>query len=207
MSSAMSGKPSVQDPMTAETFGGWFWTKPELTMLCKRYGLSLAGGKDELRARVRHFLQTGKRLTPAPRKRGGFDWARETLTLDTELTETVSFGPNLRRFMADQIGPSFTCTSDFMDWARSHPGSTLADAVIAWFDLDSRRADPAFRSSIAQHNNYLQYLRDFRDACPDLTQDHAKAAWARRKTMPMTGERIVFHPDDRGLALEPATVS
>lgn len=192
----MTHKPDPTDPMDAATFKKWYWDKPELTQICVQLGLPKTGGKDALRARVLRFLETGEVLRPAPRGKARFNWAKADLTRETAITEDVSFGPNFRRFMAGQIGPGFVCHSDFMDWVRGHPGKTLADAIEAWFALEARKDNPEFRRDIAPHNNYLQYLRDYRDANPTHSQDQAKAAWDRRKSQPIEGERIVYRPED-----------
>ncbi|QBF33706.1 DUF6434 domain-containing protein [Thalassococcus sp. S3] len=191
----MEIKPSVDDPLDAATFDRWYWPKPELEALCVRFGLPRSGGKDALRARILHWLKTGEVLRPAVRK-PGTNWSKATLTTETRISEDISFGPNVRRFFKAQIGARFSCHSDFMDWVRGNPGKTLGDAVAAWHDLEARKDDPSFRREIAPHNNYLQYLRDFRDANPGLDQSAAKQAWETRKAMPIEGERIVYRSED-----------
>jgi len=193
----MQVKPNPTDRMDAPTFDAWYWDKPELVAICTHLGLPKTGGKDALRDRVLTFLRSGEVKRETPKQRGRFNWARETLTLETVITETVSFGPNFRTFMAAQIGPAFSCHADFMTWVRAHPGQTLSDAIDAWHALDARKNTPGFRREIAPHNNYLQYLRDYRDANPDHGQDEAKAAWHDRKKRPIEGQRIVYAPEDR----------
>ena len=193
----MDHKPDPTAKMTAAEFDRWYWDKPELTAICVAQGLPKTGSKDTLRRRVLQFLETGEAPRDAARKRPAkFNWAKAELTAETRITDPMSFGPNVRRFFASQIGPQFVCHSDFMDWVRANPGETLGAAIEIWHQLEARKDDPAFRRKIAPHNNFLQYLRDYRDANPAHSQHQAKAAWERRKHQPIEGERIVYHPDD-----------
>ncbi|MEL6946387.1 MAG: hypothetical protein AAFO73_01970 [Pseudomonadota bacterium] len=75
----------------------------------------------------------------------------------------------------------------------------MADAAEAWLMLEARKDDPAFRREIAACNNYLQYLRDARDAVPDLTLDEAKACWDIKKLRPAQDGIVVFETVDVAL--------
>ncbi len=201
----MSTKPDTSEAMSAQTFDRWYWDKPELVEICVRLGLPKTGSKDALRARILTYLETGAIVPNTRRKPGAFNWARAELTTGTVITETVSFGPNFRRFMAAQIGDRFVCHADFMEWVRTHPGKTLGDAIAAWHRFDARHDDPAFRRDIAPHNNYLQYLRDYRDANPTHSIEAAKAAWEIRKRQPIEGDRIVYRAEDAGQCVSTST--
>lgn len=194
----MSKKPLPTEVASADQFDAWYWDKPELVAICVHLKLPKTGGKDALRDRVLHFLKTGETLRPTRISKKGFNWSSAVLTRDTLITDTVSFGPNMRRFLTQEIGKSFVCHSDFMDWVREHPGKTLGDAIAIWHELEQRKADPGFRRQIAPHNNYLQYLRDYRDANPEHSQKDAIAAWQARKALPIDGERIVYKSEDAG---------
>lgn len=194
----MDTKPNTTDHMDARSFDRWYWDKRELLEICVNLGLPKTGAKDALRARILTFLETGNVVQPKRpvNNKGHFNWARTELSLDTVITDNVSFGPNFRRFMTTQIGKSFSCHSDFMAWVRDNTGKTLSDAVAAWRSLEERKNDPQFRRDIAPHNNYLQYLRDFKDANPQRSLEDAKSAWEIRKRKPIDGERIVYRDED-----------
>jgi len=83
-----------------------------------------------------------------------------------------------------------------MDWVRAHPGLTLNDAVMAWEALEARKDDPEFRREIAECNNYLNYLRDIRDAHPDLTYEEAKRCWDQKKIRPAQKGLVVYEEMD-----------
>ncbi|MEM6760836.1 MAG: DUF6434 domain-containing protein [Pseudomonadota bacterium] len=191
-------RPPISADLSADAFERWYWPVDQLKALCEMLGLSAAGSKAELRARLAFALRHPTATPPRPtrKKRGRFNWAKESLTRDTVITETVSFGPNVRRFFQAEIGASFVCHGDFMDWMRNAAGATLGDAIVAWHMLEDRKADPAFRREIAACNNYLQYLRDARDRHPDLSQDAAKRCWDYKKIRPASDGIVIFEDSD-----------
>ena len=83
-----------------------------------------------------------------------------------------------------------------MDWVRQNVGATLADAVTAWQLLESRKKDPAFRREIASCNNFLQYLRDIRDANETMTLEQAKRCWDAKKVRPALNGYVRYEATD-----------
>ncbi|MEM8489807.1 MAG: DUF6434 domain-containing protein [Pseudomonadota bacterium] len=90
------------------------------------------------------------------------DWIHRSLSLDTVITESITFGPNVRGFFKEAIGKKFRCTSAFIGWVRGNAGATFGDAVDAWHALEGEKSLPGYQPRIAECNNYLRYLRDFR---------------------------------------------
>ena len=70
----------------------------------------------------------------ADKPKSRFNWAKSELTLTTEITDNISFGPNFRRFVKSKIGDNFTCNSDFMDWVKSSIGKTLKCSIEEYYD-------------------------------------------------------------------------
>ncbi|NET33234.1 MAG: hypothetical protein F6K19_14640 [Cyanothece sp. SIO1E1] len=140
-------KPKITDINSSTAFQSWYWLKAEMVEKCKQLGIPYTGGKFELRDRIIYALENDGAVLPIvekPKPKSKFNWSKATLNLDTEITDNIKFGPNFRRFMSAQIGPHFSCHSDFMDWVREHPGKTLRDAVIKWEELERRKEDPSF---------------------------------------------------------------
>jgi Domain of unknown function (DUF6434)/SAP domain-containing new25 len=193
-------RPPIAPDMPAQVFDQWHWSKPELLVFCERLGLSKTGLKAVLRRRV--VIALGGVGVPEPpniahhKPTADFNWARSQLTLATVITPNVSFGPNFRGFMRQQIGKPFSCHSDFMQWVRENPGRTLADAVTAWKRLQARYDTPGFRREIAPGNNYLRYLRAFRDHHPELTLQDAKTCWHHKKLQPTQSGDVRYSPAD-----------
>ena len=190
-------RPPITVDMTAAEFDRWYWPVDALRSFCEALSLSPAGTKVVLRARVLAALAgLPEPARPKRKAAGGFNWSKASLTADTVITDGISFGPNVRGYFRAVIGPKFSCHGDFMDWVRGNAGATLGDAVAAWHMLEARKDDPAFRREIAACNNYLQYLRDARDAHPDLSLEQAKACWDAKKVQPAPGGMVQFDSAD-----------
>ncbi|MEO1037321.1 MAG: DUF6434 domain-containing protein, partial [Pseudomonadota bacterium] len=184
-----------------DEFNRWYWPVSLLRDFCARLDISATGTKAELRHRVSRSLAghdaAGVVAPPSTeRSTSRFNWARERLTLQTIVTDNVSFGPNLRGFLARHIGSRFVCHTEFMAWVRANRGCTLADAVEIWHVMENRKARPDSRRDIARCNNYLQYLRDIRDANPLLTFSQAKRCWDAKKLRPAENGIVCYHKDD-----------
>lgn len=192
-------RPEVDHRMTRAEFERWYWPVSELVKFCERLDIPKSGRKAELRNRVAIILDGGE-LPPLVSNKDAikerFDWRKATLTLQTPITDTITFGPKVRGFFKSQIGSKFVCHSDFMDWVKTNVGLTLGDAVNAWFVLEDRKDDPSFRREIAACNNYLQYLRDFRDANPEHTLDVAKHCWDQKKLRPAKHGFVIYEGSD-----------
>ncbi|NAS12127.1 DUF6434 domain-containing protein [Poritiphilus flavus] len=192
-------RPTFEQIRNSSEFNNWYWKKSDLVDICIQAGLPYGGSKFELRDRILFALDNPGKEAPLTKKKrptSTFNWAREELHLDTIITDSVSFGPNFRNFMKSQIGPQFSCHSDFMNWVKQHPGKSLADAVFQWHELEARKEDPDFRRDIARHNNYNQYMRDFLDHYPEKAFKDAVACWKMKKELPAPGGRVVFSPKD-----------
>lgn len=192
-------RPPVDFEMSHSEFERWYWPVAALKSFCDGLNLSKAGRKAELRARVSQALSGDDVERPKSRAyetRDSFDWKRTKLSPETQITDSITFGPNVRAFFKSQIGARFVCHSDFMDWVKANAGLTLRDAVEAWKLLEDRHNDPGFRREIAECNNYLQYLRDIRDANPKLSLDDAKQCWDQKKIRPARGGIVIYEESD-----------
>ena len=175
-------RPSFEEIKTEKDFIKWYWLKSELVEICVKLGLPKNGSKFQIRDRIAHYLSTGEALTiPIAKKQSAFNWAQADLTLDTVITDSVTFGPNFRRFMTQRIGKRFSCTSEFMDWVKCNTGKTLNDAIAYWEYLEKRKKDSFFKREIASHNMYNQYIRDYFYENPESTLKQAQASWMQAK--------------------------
>ncbi|MEL6686108.1 MAG: DUF6434 domain-containing protein [Pseudomonadota bacterium] len=192
-------RPDVSLAMSREDFERWYWPVEELKIFCDLLDVSKAGKKAILRARVAAALSGEPLPKTSSLKRStvsSFNWAIEALYLHTTITDSITFGRNVRQFFKEEVGPSFVCHSDFMDWVKANPGQTLRDAVEAWKILEARKDDPNFRRDIAECNNYLRYLRDIRDDNPQMSHEQAKQCWDKKKIRPAENGFVVYSLDD-----------
>lgn len=188
-------RPAPTSDISAGDFDRWYWPVAELQVFCDLLSLPGTGTKADLRTRVLAKL-AGAEPPKRPRRPKGPSWGKVQITPETVVTENISFGPNVRGYFKSVIGASFVCHGDFMDWMRSNAGATFADAVAAWQMLEARKEDPAFRREIASCNNYLQYLRDLRDAHPNISLDDAKRCWDAKKVRPAMDGMVIYEPED-----------
>ncbi|MEM7663871.1 MAG: DUF6434 domain-containing protein [Pseudomonadota bacterium] len=191
-------RPDFDRTMSRDMFERWYWSKAQLEGICTVLDISRAGSKAELRERIAHYLEDPDAPPPRPARRhdDGINWAKTALSLDTIITPSITFGPNLRGFFKREIGRRFVCHGDFMDWVRSNDGATLRHAINAWHMLERRKDDPDFRREIAEHNNFLQYLRDFADALPERSLAEAKTCWDQKKVRPAVDGKVIFDASD-----------
>ncbi|MEM1337604.1 MAG: DUF6434 domain-containing protein [Bacteroidota bacterium] len=196
------GRPDFENITSGAEFNTWYWLKEEMVAICKAAGLPTNGRKFELRDRIMFALDNRGRLKPRVKikKKSTFNWAKATLTLETVITDNISFGPNFRAFMKRQIGDKFSCHSDFMDWAKANTGKTLAQAVEQWYALEARKEDPEFRRDIADNNMFNQYTRDFLNTYPHKTIKEARKYWLLKKKLPMINGFVRFEKTDIDLA-------
>lgn len=197
-------RPRFEDIRTGDEFNQWYWLKEEMVNICRRSGLPTNGRKFELRDRIMYALDNDGKLKPEPKKRkkqSKFNWAKSQLSLDTLITDNVSFGPNFRRFMKSEIGNKFFCHSDFMDWVKSNAGKSLSEAVEKWYELEKRKEDPNFKRTIADNNMLAQYVRDFLEDNKNKTLKDAKKYWNLKKQLPTKNGFVRYECSD--LKLEP----
>ncbi|MEL7120938.1 MAG: DUF6434 domain-containing protein [Bacteroidota bacterium] len=206
MSHPNDHKPDISEIVTAEEFKKWYWLKEELVAYCKLLELPHTGKKFDLRDRIIFALENEGQLlkvssTTKPKSR--FNWAKEKLTLNTVITDNVSFGPNFRNFMKDQIGNRFSCHGDFMAWVKSNTGKTLHDAVDQWIELENRKLDPNFKREIAAYNMMNQYVRDFLADNSEKKFKDALLVWKVKKNLPAENGVVKYDKRDLNLIVSP----
>lgn len=192
-------RPKFKDIKTGSEFNQWYWLKEEMVAICKRSGWPTKGRKFDLRDRIMYALDNNGKLKPKKKKQqttSTFNWAKSELTLETKITDNVSFGPNFRRFMKSKVGNTFSCHSDFMDWVKSNEGKTLAEAIEKWFELEKRKEDPNFERTIADHNMFAQYTRDFLADNKNKTLSDAKKYWNLKKRLPTKNGFVRYERSD-----------
>jgi hypothetical protein len=190
-------RPLIGEHDCSATFRDWYYLKEELTAFALQNGISAQGGKADIEARIAAYLDDVQPPQAMPKRpKSKFDWANAPLSLETKITDNVSFGPNFRRFMKQKIGKKFVCNSDFMDWVRTKSGATLADAITVWHALEARKTDPDFETTIRPHNQYNQFTRDFLKDNPSMTLTDCRRVWKLKRARAGT---MVYETSDRDL--------
>ena len=72
------------------------------------------------------IMPTGTAMT---KKR---NWHSDPISAETVIDEHYRNTQNVRRFFKVEIGDHFRFDRSFMAWMKSHPGSTMGEAVAKW---------------------------------------------------------------------------
>ncbi|MEM6644257.1 MAG: DUF6434 domain-containing protein [Bacteroidota bacterium] len=190
----MDTRPPFKDITTAADFDRWYWMKNELVEICKSLGLPSNDRKNELRRRVIDHFNGAKYLRVSSRPKSNFDWSKETLSLDTVITDSVTFGNNLRTFMKLHI-TKFSFNIEFMEWIKSNLGKTLEEAVIIYPVLlqEIKRGKKLDKSD---YNVMNAYLESFLANNPKLQRDDAMKCWQIKKYLPAPKGLVKYDPSD-----------
>lgn len=195
-------RPEFENIKTGKEFNQWYWLKDEMVEICKRCDLPYTGRKFDLRDRIMYALDNNGEIQPKQKKtktESKFNWAKSELTLETRITDNVSFGPNFRRFMKGQIGNSFSCHSEFMDWVKANAGKTLGDAIDEYYTLEKRKENPDFKRKIADNNMFNQYTRDFLKDNPESNLKEVRKFWSLKKQLPTKDGFVRYEKSDLNL--------
>jgi Domain of unknown function (DUF6434)/SAP domain-containing new25 len=184
----MTQRPSFEAIKNGAEFNQWYWLKEEMVGICKAIGLPSIGSKFEIRDRIIFALDNQgmvQKIDTNLKKTSKFNWAKEVLKAETIITDSVSFGPNFRKFMTQEIGNQFVCHSDFMDWVKANIGKTLSDAMQEWFEMEKRKTNLGFKREIREHNMLAQYIRDFTAENANFTVKEIHKIWFKKRRLPM----------------------
>lgn len=192
-------RPPFSKIKTGKDFNQWYWLKSEMQAICKQLNLPSSGKKFDLRDRIMYALDHKGQQDPKAVKakpKSTFKWSKATLTPQTLITDNITFGQNLRRFMQAHIGERFAFNIDFMAWAKANAVKTLQDAIDQWKFLEDRKKDPSFKTEIADHNMMNQYFRDFMEDNPNASIEMARRFWRLKKQQPMKDGFVRYEKGD-----------
>lgn len=177
-------RPELSSEIAVASFQEYYWLKTELQQFCRTNGLSAAGSKLELTERIEVFLQTGEIRKPARTKSPKTQ--RESLSLNTVITENHRCSQQVRAFFVSAIGKKFHFSTFMQNYFRNNAGKTYRDAVAAWHEEEERKKDPNYKREIAPPFEYNRFIRDF-FADPNnrgKSRDEAIQAWNTIKKLP-----------------------
>jgi Domain of unknown function (DUF6434)/SAP domain-containing new25 len=188
-------RPPISSINTGKELKRWYWLKEELVAYSRKIGINYSGGKFEILDRMADVLDN--KASIAKKSKGitsSFDWSKETLSLQSKITDSYRNGPNVRKIFIVHCGEKFHFSIPFMKWMKDNVGKTLKDAVKEWKRLDKLSKDKNFKSTIPAHNQYNQYIRDFFLDNPDKTIKEARLCWKKKRQLPL--ERHRYEPSD-----------
>lgn len=187
----MENRPNLDRNISLADFDDFYWLKVELVDFCKRVGISTSGGKIDISDRIRHYILTGKTSVIESKKlksKSKFDWNKENLTLQTEITDNYKSGENVRSFFIKEIGPHFAFNVVFMKWIKENVGKTLGDAIFEWNNINELKKDKGYVSEIDPQFEYNRYMRAFLADNPDLSSKDVMKHWKMKRAKRGTNE-------------------
>lgn len=139
--------------MDSDEFLRGYYLLEELYVFCRQEAIPIGGGKEELRKRIAHYLNTGQILKPKKQPQR----ICSTCSLETTIEENMRFSESLRVFFKQQIDSSFKFSVPFQHWLKTNVGKTYADAIVAYKQLRHTK-EPTV---IDKQFEYNTYIRDF----------------------------------------------
>lgn len=176
-------RPPLTPQISVSNFQACYWLKEELVAFCRAVGLSTAGTKQELAARICDYLQQ-KPITPAsraPKPRGKMP---TPLTRATVIDATFRCSQELRRFFEAEIGPNFHFDAFMRDLVKNGQGKTLEQAINAWH---AHQQTPKTETEIEAQFEYNRHISQFFKDNPGKTFQDAVAAWKAKKALRNSG--------------------
>ncbi|MFK7804978.1 MAG: DUF6434 domain-containing protein [Anaerolineae bacterium] len=175
----MTERPELNSNTLTIDFLDFYWLKNELTDFCREVQLSTSGSKQEITKRIAHFLETGERLKPAPKRKAEASMP-ETFSRDTVIEDGWRNSQALRAFFEAEIGKAFHFNVFLRDYiTNSGVGQTLGEAIDGWHESKNR---PKGSSEIGEQFEYNRHLRAFYDANPGAPRAEAIAAWKEKRS-------------------------
>ena len=132
----------------------------------------------------------GKEVTETKKSKPAstFDWANETLTPETTITDSYKNGPNSKRFFKEYCGKKFSFNVAFMNWMKTNAGKTLKDAVTEWERLEELIKSGRYKAEIPAGNQYNKCIRDFFADNPDKNITDARHYWKLKPALPLPSD-------------------
>lgn len=177
----MQTRPALHPSMDADEFLQYYYLKEELVQFCRDNGLKTNGGKQDVTARIAHFLRTGEQLPPVPATRKKAP-TPDNVTPDTVIEPNIVCSQAHREFFAGQIGRGFSFSVAFQKWLKDNAGKTYGDAVQAYKEL--RVQAKGKQTTISRQFEYNTYIRAFFADNPGKPLANAISCWKHKKAQP-----------------------
>jgi hypothetical protein len=178
-----ASRPNLTESLASEEFRAWYWLKEELVRFARARGISTAGLKREIEARVADYLAgtVPRRRIATPKRTGKMP---SEFTLDTVIGAGWRCGPALGRFMRQELGAGFHFNAETREFIHNGRGRTLAEAAICYQNSVMARRDPRReRAAIPEQLEYNTHFREYFATHPGATREKAIAAWwSKRRT-------------------------
>ena len=163
--------------LTSAEFKQYYFLKEELKDFCRKNGLKVSGGKQDLENRIMYYLDTGEKLKETPIKH--VSNTSGEINLNSKLGENFKCSEDKREFFKNEIGNNFKFNVRFQKWLKSNPDKTYQDAIDAYYEIINSKE----KTQIGKQFQYNQYIRDFFQDNNDRSLDDAIKCWNYKKSL------------------------
>lgn len=177
-------RPILSTGLSEAEFERWYWLRSELQAFCRAQGVSAAGPKQELAARIAALLSSRPHDAPSP-KRTQPATMPSTFTPNTVIGSGWRCSQDLRRFFQSHVGTTFTFNEPLRTFLKFGTGRTLAEALAHY--KGSLVAGPR---PIDSHFEYNNHMREYRRSHPSSTHAEAVSAWWVKRGKPRKAQPI-----------------
>ena len=185
----MTERPELSPDLNADVFRQYYYLKEELVQFCREHSLPASGSKGELTERIAYYLNTGKVLSPAQRRK--VTAMTEDITENTLIEENIVCSEKHRAFFKEKIGKSFSFNVQFQKWLKSNAGKTYAEAIAAYHQFMEQKKTA--KTTIDKQFEYNTYIRDFFADNQGKSLEDAICCWKYKKSL--AGHNRYEHSD------------
>lgn len=175
----MTERPELSTELNADVFRQYYYLKEELVQFCRDHSIPASGSKTELTERIAFYLNTGKELSLAQKRKTSA--VTEVITENTLIEENIVCSEKHRAFFKEKIGKSFSFNVQFQKWLKSNAGKTYADAIAAYHQIMEQKK--AAKDTIDKQFEYNTYIRDFFADNKGKSLDDAIRCWKYKKSL------------------------
>lgn len=173
----MKQRPQLDSHMDPEIFISHYYKKEELVAFCKANDLCMIGNKQELTARIKDFLKTGRKTyQKSCTKKSN---APVIITLQTCIEENFICSQAHRAFYQEHIGKSFTFNVAFQKWLKQNAGKTYQESIQAYQQIKERKKH--CKTTIDPQFEYNAYIRSFFQDNKNMDLSSAIKCWNYKK--------------------------
>jgi hypothetical protein len=123
-------RPQLKLGLSVEEFRRWYWLKSELLVFCQTEGLTCAGPKPDLAARIDAYLRGAAQPSVNRVSRKGV--MPRYFTEQTVIGEGWRCGPSLGQFFRGNCGKNFRFNAAIRNFIHTQAGPTLAEAIACY---------------------------------------------------------------------------
>lgn len=175
-----------QRPDLAAIMGGaelrrWYWLKEELQGFARNLGVSAAGSKETLTARLVARLDGEPFTEPAPSRTGKTAQLTGPLAANSVIPRGQRCSQVVRAWFVEQVGPSFGFDAAMREFFAHTDGTqTMHDALEyyrATRDQTNKPIDAQFE--------YNRFTRSWHETHPAGTRNELLTAWREYRAQPI----------------------